>query len=178
MPMVNQWLAILKPGFHPTFYFLYSKPENETDDITLDVEAILEENCNVLTGFQRTAEWFTLTGFHLTATMASKVLHSAETEVSDLDLLQSMLKSWFNRSRSTEPMVVGARHEDTELTYFSKLPFVSHMYNVELLESNKLPRLAASLDAIVVIKDIIPDITQVAVVEVKTRFSLEKKCRS
>ncbi len=43
-----------------------------------------------------------------------------------------------------------------------------------MLESNKIPRLAASPEAVVVIKDMVPGITQVAVVEVKTRVSLEK----
>jgi hypothetical protein len=42
--------------------------------------------------------------FHIVATRASKVINSGDEEVSDLDLLQALLKSWFNHSRSTEPM--------------------------------------------------------------------------
>jgi hypothetical protein len=43
MEMMNKWLTIQKPGLHSKFYFLFSKPENETDEETLDVEAIIEE---------------------------------------------------------------------------------------------------------------------------------------
>ena len=108
--------------------------------------------------------------FHITATMASKVFNSGDK----LDLLQALLKSWFNHSRSTEPMAIGAKNEDAMLMSLAQKPFVSKIYNVGLLESNKIPRLAASPEAVVVIKDMVPGITQVAVVEVKTRVSLEK----
>jgi hypothetical protein len=53
MEMMNKWLTILKPGLHSKFYFLFSKPENETDEETLDVEAIIEENYNLLTSGQQ-----------------------------------------------------------------------------------------------------------------------------
>jgi hypothetical protein len=112
--------------------------------------------------------------FHIVATRASKVINSGDEEVSDLDLLQALLKSWFNHSRSTEPMAIGAKNEDAMLMSLAQKPFVSKIYNVGLLESNKIPRLAASPEAVVVIKDMVPGITQVAVVEVKTRVSLEK----
>ncbi len=47
MPMVKKWLAVPKPGLRPKFYLLYSKPENETEDLTFQVEKILYENCNI-----------------------------------------------------------------------------------------------------------------------------------
>jgi hypothetical protein len=102
------------------------------------------------------------------------VLNSGDEQVSDIDLPQALLKSWFNRSRSTEPMVIGARNEDAVLMSLSQKPYVSRIYDAGLLESNNIPWLAASPDAIVVIKDNVPGLTQVTVVEVKTRVSLEK----
>jgi hypothetical protein len=88
--------------------------------------------------------------FHITATMASKMFNSGDKQVSDLDLLQALLKSWFNHSRSTEPMAIWAKTEDAVLMALSQKPFVSKIYDVGLLESNKIPWLAASPDDIVV----------------------------
>ncbi len=110
----------------------------------------------------------------MTATMASNLLSNRNDEVSDVDLLRSLLKSWFNRSRSTEPMVIGAQNEDAVLLALSQKSYVDKIYDCGLLESNKLPWLAASPDDIVVLSGFIPNVQQLAVVEVKTRVSLEK----
>jgi len=106
--------------------------------------------------------------------MTSKVLSGTADDVSDVEMLRSLLKSWFNRSRSTEPMIIGSRNEDAVLLSLSQKSYVDSIYDCGLLESNKLPWLAASPDSIVVVSGVIPNEQQLAVVEVKTRVSVEK----
>ncbi len=60
------------------------------------------------------------------------------------------------------------------LLALSQKSYVDKIYDCGLLESNKLPWLAAPPDAIVVVSGFIPNVQQLAVVEVKTRVSLEK----
>jgi hypothetical protein len=117
---------------------------------------------------QCTADWFTLRTFHLTATMASQVLGGSYDGKNDGEVLTALVKSWFNRSRSTTNMVIGTKNEDAVLLAFSKLPHVLHVYSVGLLENKHYPWLVASPDAIAVLQN--PNgCTPVCVVEVKTR---------
>ncbi len=77
MPMVNKWLAILKVC-RPRFSRLFLG--NDPDEVTKFAEDKIEPFCQVLTTTQRTADWFTLRTFHLTATMASKILSMQSNE--------------------------------------------------------------------------------------------------
>jgi len=100
--------------------------------------------------------------------MASQVLGGSYDGKNDGEVLTALLKSWFNRSRSTTNMVIGTKNEDAVLMAFSKLPHVLHIWSVGLLENKHYPWLAASPDAIAILQH--PDgRTPVCVVEVKTR---------
>ncbi len=109
MPMVNKWLAIPNVGLRPRFSQLFL--HNDLDEVTKFVEVYIERFVQVLTTTQRTADWFTLKTFHLSASMASKVLSKQSnkddsTDTADITILSSILNSWFNRARSIEPMVI------------------------------------------------------------------------
>jgi hypothetical protein len=94
-------------------------------------------------------------------------------EAEDVELLSSLLNSWFNRVRSTEQMVVGASNEEAVLQLLAKKDYIADMYECGLMESKYAKWLAASPDAIVAIKTNVDDL-QVAVVEVKTKVSIDK----
>jgi hypothetical protein len=68
---------------------------------------------------QCTADRFTLRTFHLIATMASQVLGGSYDGKNDGEVLTALVKSWFNRSRSTTNMVIGTKNEDAILLAFS-----------------------------------------------------------
>jgi len=121
-----------------------------------------------LTTTQRTADWFTLRCFHCTATMASQFISESFNNKSSSERFSSLLKSWFNRSRSTANMVVGAKNEDAVLTAFSTPNYVLQVLSCGLFESKKYPWLAASPDAIAVIRAK-EERHYVCVVEIKTR---------
>jgi hypothetical protein len=95
---------------------------------------LLQSCCQLCMG-QCTADWFTLRTFHLTATMASQVLGGSYNGKNDGKVLTALLKSWFNRPRSTTNMVIGTKNEDAVLMAFSKLPHVLHIWSVGLLEN-------------------------------------------
>jgi len=99
-----------------------------------DLHALLQSCCQLCMG-QCTADWFTLRTFHLTATMASQVLGGSYNGKNDGKVLTALLKSWFNRPRSTTNMVIGTKNEDAVLMAFSKLPHVLHIWSVGLLEN-------------------------------------------
>jgi hypothetical protein len=174
--MVNNWLVISKVGLRPSLNKLFMSAN--PDDTTKLVEEILEQHCYALTSTQQTAEWFTLWTFHLTATMASKLLSDSDTDTTTtMGLMSSLIKSCFNRSRSTEPMVIGSRNEEAVLLHLATKPYVLDMYECGLLESKDNPWLAASPDAIAVIDDGDGE-PSYCVVEVKTRVSPEKIAES
>jgi hypothetical protein len=61
------------------------------------------------------------------------------------------MKSCFNFSRSTEAMVIGSHNEDAVLSTMSKYSRIVKLYSCGLFESNIIPWLAASPDAIAVV---------------------------
>jgi hypothetical protein len=103
--------------------------------------------------------------------MASRILHST-LEHDDATILQMLLSSWFNRMRSTEEMRIGSKNEDAVLMAFASLPSVTDIFQCGLFESKVYSWLAASPNDIAIIME--PEGNKkVAVVEIKTRVSLE-----
>lgn len=102
--------------------------------------------------------------------MASQFLNDTLKEKSASDVFRSLLKSWFNCSRSTTNMVTGAKNEDAVLMAFSQNPLVLKVFSCGLFECTGFPWLAASPDAIAVLRNEDENLEcGVAVVEVKTR---------
>jgi len=131
-------------------------------------EAHLQRQSMQLTKAQQTADWFTLWCFHCTVTMASKFMSGSHQSQTPSETFQALLKSWFNQSRSTTNMIIGAWNEDAVLVAFSNLPFVKKVFSCGLFKSHRFPWLAASPDAIAVLAS--NDSRLVcSVIEVKTR---------
>ena len=110
--------------------------------------------------------------------MACKLLkHNAEGQYSDdmdqTEIMTSLMNSWFNRARSTEPMVVGSSNEDTVLYSMSKKEYVLDIYECGMFQSKHAARLAASPNAIAAMQFAQGEV-QVVVVEVKTRVLIDK----
>jgi len=169
---IHKWLCVPKRKALGSLGRLFH--ENEVDDITDYVESELEDSCRVLTSSQRTADWFTLRSFHVTATLSSVLLNSDVSDTNDeASLLVTMMKSWFNRSRSTEAMVIGTKNEDEVLLQLSRKDWMIKLFDCGLFESDSIPWLAASPDAIAVLSDEFGD-KHVLTVEVKTRVALDK----
>jgi len=98
--LFNTWACMpkvtngpLKPLFDPNV--------GRNDTNTTIVENILSRHAYVLTRSQRTCEWFLFRGFHVTATMASRIINSP-TAIEDDKMFKMLLGSWFSRTRSTE----------------------------------------------------------------------------
>jgi len=149
--------------------------EGERAPETVQLEEILLEHCSPLTHAQRTAEWFTLRQFHVSATMASKLVNANDNEtVAPAATLQMLSESWFSRARSTPDMVAGTKNETAILDAFLQHPNVRNLFECGLLESKKIPWLAASPDAIAVISIPGDEQLKVAVVEIKTKVSHQR----
>jgi len=170
----NEWVGVLKIGKKDQF----DSPFNNRE--FMDVDNVLQKSCVALTRYQRTADWFILRAFHATATMAGSFLsirhglNNIEAEP-DSVLMTRFTSKWFSRTRSTEPMVIGSKNEEAVLRSLSQMPYVKHVFNVGLLESNRAHWLAASPDAIALVnfdEDDTP--ARPFVVEVKTRVSLDQ----
>jgi hypothetical protein len=146
---------------------------DERTPVTEELESILIQYCNPLTHAQRTAEWFTLRQFHVSATMASRILGTTQDKT-DSELLQLLIDSWFSRARSTSDMVAGTKNEDAILDAFLQHPNVKNLFECGLLESKDTPWLAASPDAIAVLQLEHDQNFTVAVVEIKTRVSHQR----
>jgi hypothetical protein len=102
------------------------------------------------------------------ATTASRILNST-AEVEEGRLLQLLLGSWFNR-RFTEQIRIGTKNEDAILAAFKNHSNVTDMFSCGLLESKHVPWLAASPNAIAVVKN--PHGGKVlATVDMKTRVA-------
>jgi hypothetical protein len=175
LAMVNNWLVIPKVGLKSLLneLFISATP----DDTTKLAEEILEHHCYALTGLQQTANWFTLWTFHLKTTMASKLLSETDNSTkTSLELMSCLIKSWFNRNRFTEPMVIGSRNEEAMLLHLASKSYVLSIYECGLLKSKDNPWLAASPDAIAVIDDSDGESSR-CVVEVETCVSPEKNSR-
>jgi hypothetical protein len=149
---IHKWLCVPKRKALGSLGQLFH--ENEVDDITDYVESELENSCRVLTSSQRTADWFMLLSFHVTATLSSLLLNSDVSYTNDeASLLVTMMKSWYNSSRSTEAMVIGTKNEDEVLLQLSKEDWMMKLFDCGLFESDSIPWLAASPDAIALLSD-------------------------
>jgi hypothetical protein len=84
-----------------------------------------------------------------------------------------LLSSWFNQMRSTEEMRIGSKNENAVLMAYASFPSVTYIFQCGLFESKVYPWLAASPDGIAIIME--PEGNKkVAVVEIKTRLSLQR----
>jgi hypothetical protein len=170
--LFKTWVCVPKTGLDGSLKPLFHQNVGRNDGNTTIVEGIIRRHAYPLTTTQRTAEWFLLRGFHLTATMASRIMHS-RSELSEEQVLRLLVGSWFSRTRSTEEMRIGSKNEDAILRAFRECSIVTDIFSCGLFESNKFPWLAASPDAIAVIRN--PDGEKVlAAVEVKTRVSPQR----
>jgi hypothetical protein len=170
--IMNRWAVVgkvTKASCSPLF--VDDIPQDNLEDAEL-IEQHLMERCTILTSVQRSCDWFTLRGFHLTATMAGK-LFTSSTTLTPTEVLEKLMDSWFSRSRSTTPMVIGSKNENAVLKAFSDLDFVSSVFDVGLIEHYKIPWLAASPDAISIIQ-VAEDSAYIAPVEVKTRVAPDR----
>jgi hypothetical protein len=131
--MVNSWLSIPKVNMSSKFSQLFHGKKT----VILNSLRNVWRNYVQLTAKQRTAEWFTLHSFHLAATMASKLLRQmndvnpipeSNPDAEDVEILWSLLSSWFSRAWATEPMVVGASNEEAVLQLFAKKEYVADIY--------------------------------------------------
>jgi hypothetical protein len=64
--------------------------------------------------------------------MASRILHST-VEHDDATVLQMLLSSWFNQTRSMEEMRIGNKNEDAILMAFASFHSVTDIFNVDYL---------------------------------------------
>ncbi len=89
-------------------------------------------------------------------------------------ILEMLLSSWFSRSRSTTDMVISIKNESAiiAIAAFSRSNYVLDIFECGLFESLDHPWLAASPDAIAVLKT--SSGNYMATVEVKTRVLLER----
>jgi hypothetical protein len=166
--LFKTWVCIPKAISSP-FKCLFVGNQDRNTDV---VERVIVRNAYALTMVQQTADWFTLRAFHVTATMASRILHST-VEHDDATILQMLLSSWFNRMRSMEEMRIGSKNEDAVLMAFTSFPSVTDIFQCGLFESKVYPWLAASPDGIAIIME--PESNKkAAVVEIKTRVSLQR----
>jgi hypothetical protein len=145
----------------------------ERDTNTVELEVDLLDACIPLTHAQRTAEWFTLRQFHVSSTMAAKILTSNNNNT-NAEVLQMLSDSWFSRARSTPDMVAGTKNEGAILEAFLQHENVKDLFECGLLESKEVPWLAASPDAIAILSFPEEDMEILAVVEIKTRVSHQK----
>jgi len=173
-PNANEWVGILKTGEKDQFGSPYNNRE------FMDVDNVLGKSYVALTRYQRTADWFILRAFHATATMAGgflSVRHGLNNNEAEPDsaLMTRFTNNWSSRTRSTEPMVIGSKNEEAVRQSLSQMPYVKHVFNVGLLESNREHWLAASPVAITLVNFYEDDTPpRPFVVEVKTRVSSDQ----
>jgi hypothetical protein len=105
--------------------------------------------------------------------MAGKLFNSSFEEKTEKEIFTALMGSWFSRIRSTLPMVVGSKNEGAVLKVFSQLNYVEELFDCGLLESEVLPWLAASPDALATIC-FSDDCFENATVKIKTRVSKDK----
>ena len=132
--ILRSWVIVPKKNdklpFHRLHYYYASKPE-----IVQNAEDFFSDRTQPLTHAQRTAEWFILRAFHLTATMASRIINSAHP-MDDTTILEMLLSSWFSRSRSTTDMVIGTKNESAIIAAFSKSTYVLDVFECGLFEKS------------------------------------------
>ena len=143
--ILNEWVIV--PKRNDTCHFTRFFHPSPRDEVTERLENYLISRTTPLTHSQRSAEWFTLRAFHISATMAGKLFSSTE-EYDDATVLDMLLNSWFSRSRSTTEMVIGTKNEDAILKSFSTLQCVARVFECGLFECKDHPWLAASPDGL------------------------------
>ncbi len=127
-----EWVIVPKKNNKSNFKRLFHP--SEKSKVVEHLEDYLISWTMPLTHSQHTADWFTLRGFHLSATMAGRLFTSQE-EYSDETVLSMLLSSWFSRSRSTTEMVIGTKHEDAILQSFASLRIVHEVFDCGLFEA-------------------------------------------
>ncbi len=170
--ILNRWTVVpkvVKSACDPLF--VDDIKEDKLEDAEL-IEKHLITKCTILTTAQRSCEWFTLRTFHLTATMAGKLFTSA-TNFTPTEVMEKLMASWFSRTRSTTPMVIGSKNENAVLKAFSNLDYVCSVFDVGLIEHSDIPWLAASPDAVAIIQTT-EDFAGIVPVEVKTRVAPDR----
>jgi hypothetical protein len=169
------WIVVPKKNDKMLLNRLFCEHEREPE--TLRVEEALQQHCTPLTHAQRTAEWFTLRQFHISATMAARVLNRGE-DITSAHVLEMLSKSWFSRVRSTPDMVAGTKNEPAILSALLQHEYVVNLFECGLLESKEVPWLAASPDAIAELELPGSDRYDLAVVEIKTKVSHDRIANS
>jgi hypothetical protein len=148
--ILQSWVIVPKKNdklaFNRLHYYYASKPE-----IIQNAEDFFSDRTQPLTHAQRMAEWFILRAYHLMATMASRIINSAHP-MDDTTNLEMLLSSWFSRSRSTTDMVIGTKNESAIIVAFSRSTYILDVFECGLFESLEHPWLAASPDAIALLK--------------------------
>jgi hypothetical protein len=101
---LSHWAVIGKANQRkqfPTIFCPYKGGDEHLKEVNQYVEDAIVENVNILTQGQRTADWFTLRAFHLSATVAGLVFNSNYDNKPDEDIIKQLCKSWFSHTRST-----------------------------------------------------------------------------
>jgi hypothetical protein len=155
----------------PTIFTPYQGGDEHLKELKQHAEDALIQNINILTQGQRTADWFTLRAFHLSATMAGILFNNNYESKSDQDIMKQLCKSWFRHSCSTTAMVIGTKNEGAVLNSFSKLSYMKGVFECGLLECKDYLWMAPDGIAAVMLNgsDLI-----VASIEIKTRVATEK----
>jgi hypothetical protein len=170
--LLGTWVSVPKTGSNGPIKPLFNPTIGRNDSNTTNIENCISRHAYALTRTQRTAEWFIFRGFHITATLAARILNSS-TALDEDTKLTMLVASWFNRERSTTDMKIGTKNEDAILRALRCHQQVSDLWSCGLFESKEYPWLAASPDAIAIVKA--PGgRTVVATVEVKTRVSPQR----
>ena len=166
----RDFIVVPKKNYRTVLNLLFA-PEESNNELTQRIEHVILQKSVALTYAQRTCEWFTLRAFHVTATMAARIV-SSSTMLDTITIYEMLVSSWFSRNRSTPEMVTGTKNESAILYALLHNRFIEAIYECGLFESKCHPWLAASPDAIALIHS--SNGRRLAVVEIKTRVSHER----
>ncbi len=165
-----QWVAIRKKTTVVKTLFVETRRLHGTKEF---IESVLKENCHPLTVAQRCADWFLMKSFRLTGTMVGIVMQKCKDVVEadgaiQKELMQSCLKSWFGRFKSSTHMARGTSNEVPVALKFLQEDFVVDFFEVGLLQSKQHPFLGVSPDGVALTNNASVS-NKVACVEIKTR---------
>jgi hypothetical protein len=136
------------------------------------IEEQVHRRCRALTLGQRCADWFVLRQFRVTGTNASSILLKRNVsrsclglgcgqncdnsrfseEESPRALLETLAKSWFSSSRSTEEMMRGTANEGSVIRSLSGKSFIAAILEIGMIASKENAWLACSPDAFCLIR--------------------------
>jgi hypothetical protein len=74
--ILNTWICVPKALSNSNFKRLFDPCVGRNNNNTRIVEEILSRGVYALTRAQHTAEWFLFRGFHITATLAGRILNA------------------------------------------------------------------------------------------------------